>query len=71
MTQREKCDSLDEGYVLESWDFTRISVTQTSLQELKEIWDQWNDRVVSLLGELIWCVQLRNTWPYFVAQRFK
>ncbi|MFQ6657398.1 hypothetical protein Gotur_027089 [Gossypium turneri] len=29
MTQREKCDSLDEGYVLESWDFTRISVTQT------------------------------------------
>ncbi|MFQ6647708.1 hypothetical protein Gotur_021920 [Gossypium turneri] len=27
--------------------------------------------VVSLLGELIWCVQLRNTWPYFVAQRFK
>ncbi|MBA0789342.1 hypothetical protein Gotri_026274, partial [Gossypium trilobum] len=25
------------------WDFTRISVTQNSLQKLKEIWDQWND----------------------------
>ncbi|MBA0753442.1 hypothetical protein Gogos_020166, partial [Gossypium gossypioides] len=26
-------------------DFTRISVTQNSLQELKEIWDQWNNEV--------------------------
>ncbi|MBA0753839.1 hypothetical protein Gogos_021046 [Gossypium gossypioides] len=43
--QREKCDSLAEGYVSELWDFTRISVTQNSLQELKEIWDQWNDEV--------------------------
>ncbi|MBA0645828.1 hypothetical protein Goklo_013877 [Gossypium klotzschianum] len=25
-------------------DFARISVTQKSLQELKEIWDQWNDK---------------------------
>ncbi|MBA0671734.1 hypothetical protein Goklo_024605, partial [Gossypium klotzschianum] len=31
-----------------SWDFTRISVTQNSLQELKEIWDQWNDEVKKL-----------------------
>ncbi|MBA0670659.1 hypothetical protein Goklo_029073, partial [Gossypium klotzschianum] len=38
-------DSLAEGYVSELWDFTRISVTQNSLQELKEIWDQWNDEV--------------------------
>ncbi|MBA0786542.1 hypothetical protein Gotri_026346 [Gossypium trilobum] len=30
-TQREKCDSLAEGYVSESWDFTHISVTQNSL----------------------------------------
>ncbi|MBA0878740.1 hypothetical protein Goshw_016023 [Gossypium schwendimanii] len=37
--QQEKCDSLIEGYVSELWDFTRISVTQNSLQELKEIWD--------------------------------
>ncbi|MFQ6665689.1 hypothetical protein Gotur_032323 [Gossypium turneri] len=43
MTQREKGDSLAEGYVSELWDFTRISITQNSVQELKEIWDQWND----------------------------
>ncbi|MBA0875997.1 hypothetical protein Goshw_027410, partial [Gossypium schwendimanii] len=37
--QQEKGDSLMEGYVSELWDFTRISVAQNSLQELKEIWD--------------------------------
>ncbi|MBA0575756.1 hypothetical protein Golob_024238, partial [Gossypium lobatum] len=47
-TQQEKCDSLAEGYVSELWDFTRISVTQNSLQELKEIWDQWNNEVKQL-----------------------
>ncbi|MFQ6660432.1 hypothetical protein Gotur_028962, partial [Gossypium turneri] len=46
-TQHEKCDSLAEGYVSELWDFTRISVTQDSLQELKEIWDQWNNEWVA------------------------
>ncbi|MBA0752967.1 hypothetical protein Gogos_021593, partial [Gossypium gossypioides] len=35
-TQQEKGDSLMEGYVSELWDFTRISVTQNNLQELKE-----------------------------------
>ncbi|MBA0753622.1 hypothetical protein Gogos_005410 [Gossypium gossypioides] len=44
-TQREKGDSLAEGYASDLWDFTRISVTQNSLQELKEIWDQWNGEV--------------------------
>ncbi|MBA0779742.1 hypothetical protein Gotri_003954 [Gossypium trilobum] len=43
MTQRGKGDSLGEGYVSELWDFTCISVTQNNLQELKEVWDQWND----------------------------
>ncbi|MBA0765901.1 hypothetical protein Gotri_015011 [Gossypium trilobum] len=47
-TLRKKCDSLAEGYVSKSWDFTRISVTQNSLQELKKIWDQWNDVVKQL-----------------------
>ncbi|MBA0743198.1 hypothetical protein Gogos_005908, partial [Gossypium gossypioides] len=42
-TQQEKGDSLTEGYMLELWDFTRISVTQDNLQELKEIWDEWDD----------------------------
>ncbi|MBA0730614.1 hypothetical protein Golax_025882 [Gossypium laxum] len=45
MTQQGKGDSLGEDYVSKLWDFTRISVTQNSLQELKEIWDQWNDDV--------------------------
>ncbi|MBA0672797.1 hypothetical protein Goklo_024055, partial [Gossypium klotzschianum] len=43
-----KGDSLAEGYVSKSWDFTRISVAQNSLQELKKIWDQWNDEVKQL-----------------------
>ncbi|MBA0699362.1 hypothetical protein Goari_001006 [Gossypium aridum] len=34
--QQEKGDSLTEGYMLELWDFTRISVTQNNLQNLKE-----------------------------------
>ncbi|MFQ6643427.1 hypothetical protein Gotur_017850, partial [Gossypium turneri] len=38
--QLEKGDSLAKGYVSELWDYTRISVTQKSLQELKEIWDR-------------------------------
>ncbi|MFQ6654998.1 hypothetical protein Gotur_025739 [Gossypium turneri] len=37
ITQREKGDSLAEGYVSELWDFTCVSVTQNNLQELKEI----------------------------------
>ncbi|MFQ6658615.1 hypothetical protein Gotur_027797 [Gossypium turneri] len=36
----EKGDNLAKGYVSELWDYTRISVTQNSLQELKEMWDQ-------------------------------
>ncbi|MBA0787413.1 hypothetical protein Gotri_026011, partial [Gossypium trilobum] len=45
---REKGDSLVEGYVSELWDFTRVSVTQNNFQELKEIWDQWNNEVRQL-----------------------
>ncbi|MBA0729904.1 hypothetical protein Golax_023354 [Gossypium laxum] len=47
-TQCEKGDSLADGYVSKLWDFTRISVTQNNLQELKKIWDQWNDEVRQL-----------------------
>ena len=39
-TQREKGDSLTEGYVSELWDFTRISVLQNDLREMKEVWDR-------------------------------
>ncbi|MFQ6624705.1 hypothetical protein Gotur_003320 [Gossypium turneri] len=48
MIQREKGDSLVEGYVSELWDFTRVSVAQNNLPELKEIWDQWNNKVRQL-----------------------
>ncbi|MBA0789646.1 hypothetical protein Gotri_027773 [Gossypium trilobum] len=41
--QLEKGDSLAMGYVSELWDYTRISVTENSQQELKEIWDRRND----------------------------
>ncbi|MFQ6657525.1 hypothetical protein Gotur_027160 [Gossypium turneri] len=44
-TQHEKGDSLAKGYISKLWDFTCISVTQNRLQELKEIWDQWNEEV--------------------------
>ncbi|MBA0583503.1 hypothetical protein Gorai_014357 [Gossypium raimondii] len=44
-TQLEKRDSLIEGYTLELWDFTRISVTQNDFQKLREIWVQWDDEV--------------------------
>ncbi|MBA0756505.1 hypothetical protein Gogos_021994 [Gossypium gossypioides] len=48
ITQREKGDSLVEGYISELWDFTRVRVTQNNLQELKEIWNQWNNEVRQL-----------------------
>ncbi|MFQ6656697.1 hypothetical protein Gotur_026690, partial [Gossypium turneri] len=47
--QREKGDSLAVGYVSKLWDFTRVSVAQNNLQELKEIWDQWDNEVRQLL----------------------
>ncbi|KAG8492578.1 hypothetical protein CXB51_010008 [Gossypium anomalum] len=47
-TQQEKGDSLAEGYESELWDFTRISVTQNDLRELREIWSSWNDETKQL-----------------------
>ncbi|MFQ6648349.1 hypothetical protein Gotur_021509 [Gossypium turneri] len=46
--QLEKGDSLTERYTSELWDFTCISVTQNNLQELKQIWAQWDDEVKQL-----------------------
>ncbi|KAA3479899.1 Nucleoside-triphosphatase THEP1 [Gossypium australe] len=43
--QIEKGDNLVKGYVSELWDFTNISVTQNELQELKEIWTQWDNEM--------------------------
>ncbi|KAG8482738.1 hypothetical protein CXB51_024170 [Gossypium anomalum] len=47
-TQLEKGDSIAARYMSELSDYTRISVTQNNLQELKEIWDQFqSDRIYS------------------------
>ncbi|KAG8476886.1 hypothetical protein CXB51_029951 [Gossypium anomalum] len=46
--QLEKGDSLAGGYTSELWDFTRISVTQNDLRELKEIWSHWDGEMKQL-----------------------
>ncbi|MFQ6657380.1 hypothetical protein Gotur_027084 [Gossypium turneri] len=51
--QLEKGDSLAKDYVSELWDYTRISVTQNSLQELKEIWDSWANEARQFIMEEI------------------
>ncbi|MFQ6661285.1 hypothetical protein Gotur_029494 [Gossypium turneri] len=50
-TQREKCDSLAEGYVSELWDFTRISVDKHLFHAFAQFWNP--TYIVSLLGEVI------------------
>ncbi|KAG8485716.1 hypothetical protein CXB51_019025 [Gossypium anomalum] len=47
-TQLEKGDSIAAGHMLELSGYTRISVTQNNLQELKEIWDQWGNETKQL-----------------------
>ncbi|KAG8484850.1 hypothetical protein CXB51_021649 [Gossypium anomalum] len=47
-TQLEKRDSISVGFMSELSDYTRISVTQNNLQELKEIWDQWDNKTKQL-----------------------
>ncbi|KAG8481800.1 hypothetical protein CXB51_027203 [Gossypium anomalum] len=47
-TQLEKGDSITAGYMSELSGYTRISVTQNNLQELKEIWDQWGNETKQL-----------------------
>ncbi|KAG8475318.1 hypothetical protein CXB51_031929 [Gossypium anomalum] len=47
-TQLEKGDSVTEGYISELWDFTRVNSTQNKLQELRNIWAQWDDKVKQL-----------------------
>ncbi|KAG8499454.1 hypothetical protein CXB51_006003 [Gossypium anomalum] len=51
-TQLEKGDSITVGYMSELSDYTRISVTQNNLQELKVTWDQWgNETKQSFYGK--------------------
>ncbi|MBA0881777.1 hypothetical protein Goshw_027973 [Gossypium schwendimanii] len=59
--QLEKGDSLTEGYTSELWDFTRISMTLNNLQELKEIWAQWDHEVKQLFYDLVPTVEEYTT----------
>ncbi|KAG8484959.1 hypothetical protein CXB51_021027 [Gossypium anomalum] len=47
-TQLEKGDNIAAGYMSELSGYTRISVTQNNLQELKEIWNQWGNETKQL-----------------------
>ncbi|KAG8502662.1 hypothetical protein CXB51_001118 [Gossypium anomalum] len=47
-TQLDKRDSVTEGYTSELWDFTRVNLTQNELQELRNIWAQWDDEAKQL-----------------------
>ncbi|MBA0670856.1 hypothetical protein Goklo_023883, partial [Gossypium klotzschianum] len=60
-----------KDYVSELWDYTRISVTQNSLQELKEIWDKWNDETKQLFysnyGDLTYLLDIKVDEQLFRA----
>ncbi|KAG8489176.1 hypothetical protein CXB51_017217 [Gossypium anomalum] len=47
-TQLKKGDSVTEGNTSELWDFTRVNSTQNELQELRDIWAQWDDEARQL-----------------------
>ncbi|KAG8474331.1 hypothetical protein CXB51_034118 [Gossypium anomalum] len=63
-TQLEKGDSISVGYMSELSDYTRITVTQNNLQELKEIWDQWGNETKQLFydnyGDLPYCLDIQK-----------
>ncbi|MBA0880453.1 hypothetical protein Goshw_001848 [Gossypium schwendimanii] len=69
--QQKKGDSLTEGYVSELWDFTRFSVTQNSLQDLKEIWGQWDNEIKQLFyrhyGDLPYLLDIKVDEHLFQA----
>ncbi|KAL1183131.1 hypothetical protein V6Z11_A02G161500 [Gossypium hirsutum] len=62
-TQLEKGDSIAAGYMSELSGYTRISVTQNNLQELKEIWDQWGNETKQLFygnyGDLFYLLDVQ------------
>ncbi|MBA0845780.1 hypothetical protein Goarm_022277 [Gossypium armourianum] len=68
-TQLEKGDSLTKGYASELWDCARISMTQNNLQELKEIWAQWDDEadlvpIVEQYIALLRCLKIQVNKAY-------
>ncbi|KAG8482454.1 hypothetical protein CXB51_024460 [Gossypium anomalum] len=47
-TQLEKGDNVTKRYTSELWDFTRVNSTQNELQELRNIWAQWDGEAKQL-----------------------
>ncbi|KAG8482690.1 hypothetical protein CXB51_024105 [Gossypium anomalum] len=74
-TQREKGDSLAEGYESELWDFTRINVTQNDLRERREIWNSWNDEIKQLFycnyGDLPYLLDIKFWNPAYSCFTFR
>ncbi|KAG8489484.1 hypothetical protein CXB51_017526 [Gossypium anomalum] len=70
-THLEKGDSITMGYVSKLSDYTRISVTQNNLQELKEIWDQWGNETKQLFydnyGDLPYLLDIQVNEHLFQA----
>ncbi|MBA0662422.1 hypothetical protein Goklo_006548, partial [Gossypium klotzschianum] len=60
-----------KDYVSDLWDYTRVSVTQNSLQEFKEIWDKWNDETKQLFysnyGDLLYLLDVKVDEQLFWA----
>ncbi|KAK5802533.1 hypothetical protein PVK06_030134 [Gossypium arboreum] len=64
-TQQEKGDSLTEGYESVLWDFSRISVTQNDIQELKIKVDNPYSRttnVPTFVKKLMTITGMREQW---------
>ncbi|MBA0729483.1 hypothetical protein Golax_023265, partial [Gossypium laxum] len=59
------------GYTSELWDYTSINITQNNLQELKEIWAQWDDEVKQLFycnnGDLPYLLDIKLDEHLFQA----
>ncbi|XP_052477198.1 uncharacterized protein LOC128032594 [Gossypium raimondii] len=70
-SQLKKGDSLTMGFAAELWDYTSINVTQNNLQELKEIWAQWEDEVKQLFyynyGDLPYLLDINGDEHLFRA----
>ncbi|KAK5795268.1 uncharacterized protein LOC128282172 [Gossypium arboreum] len=61
--QSERGDSLAEGYISELQDFTRVNVVQNELQELRDIWASWDERIKQLFyqsyGDIFYLLDIR------------
>ncbi|KAG8480383.1 hypothetical protein CXB51_025105 [Gossypium anomalum] len=60
---QKKGDGLAEGYISELQDYTRINVVQNELQELRDIWASWDERIKQLFyqsyGDISYLLDVR------------